>query len=335
MSLVKIQDVARHAGVSAATVSRVLNGRSTVNPELAARVLAAVRELEYRPNGVARNLRRRQTTLWAVLVSDVGNPFFTSLVRGVEDGGRQFGYSVVLCNTDENRAREAEYIAVALADNMAGVIISPADDSTDISTLVAAGTAVVTIDRELAETEVDAVLVDNEKGAEMATTHLLSSGYRRIACITGPRRMSTAMQRLRGYHRALRAFGVPVDRALVRHADFREAGGYSAMAALLDEGVEMDAVFAANNLMTVGAVECLTEREVPIPERLGVIGFDDIPWARLFRPGLSTVRQPTYELGRAAAQLLADRIENPSRPAARMVLQTELHPRESSRPRLG
>ncbi|MBB5781325.1 LacI family DNA-binding transcriptional regulator [Nonomuraea jabiensis] len=333
--MIKIQDVARHAGVSAATVSRVLNGRSTVNPELAGRVLAAVRELGYRPNGVARNLRRRQTTLWAVLVSDVGNPFFTSLVRGVEDGGRQFGYSVVLCNTDENRDREAEYIAVALADNMAGVIISPADDSTDISALVAAGTAVVTIDRELAETEVDAVMVDNEKGAEMATAHLLSSGYRRIACITGPRRMSTAMRRLRGYHRALRASGVPVDRALVRHADFREEGGYSAMAALLDEGVEMDAVFAANNLMTVGAVECLTERGVPIPGQVGVIGFDDIPWARLFRPGLSTVRQPTYELGRAAAQLLASRIDNPARPAARMVLQTELHPRESSRPRHG
>ncbi|TDD04296.1 LacI family transcriptional regulator [Nonomuraea deserti] len=333
--MLKIQDVARHAGVSAATVSRVLNGRSTVNPELAARVHAAVRELGYRPNGVARNLRRRQTTLWAVLISDVGNPFFTSLVRGVEDGGRQFGYSVVLCNTDENRAREAEYIAVALADNMAGVIISPADDSTDISALVAAGTAVVTIDRELAETEVDAVLVDNEKGAEMATAHLLESGYRRIACITGPRRMSTAMRRLRGHQRALRAFGLPPDRSLIRHADFREEGGYSAMAALLDEGVEIDAVFAANNLMTVGAVECLTERGVAIPGQVGVIGFDDIPWARLFRPGLSTVRQPTYELGRAAAQLLADRIDNPARPAARMVLQTELHPRESSSPRTG
>ncbi|MFC5826327.1 LacI family DNA-binding transcriptional regulator [Nonomuraea insulae] len=331
--MLKIQDVARHAGVSAATVSRVLNGRSTVNPELAARVHAAVRELGYRPNRVARNLRRRRTTLWAVLVSDVGNPFFTSLVRGVEDGGRQFGYSVVLCNTDENRAREAEYIAVALADNMAGVIISPADDSTDLSALVAAGTAVVIIDRELAETEVDAVLVDNEKGAELAATHLLESGYRRIACITGPRRMPTAMQRLRGYQRALRAFGLPQDRALIRHADFREEGGYSAMAALLDEGVDMDAVFAANNLMTVGAVECLTEREVAIPGRLGVIGFDDIPWARLFRPGLSTVRQPTYELGRAAAELLAARIENPARPAVRMVLQTELHPRPSSHPR--
>ncbi|MFI7129330.1 LacI family DNA-binding transcriptional regulator [Nonomuraea sp. NPDC050153] len=333
MRLLKIQDVARHAGVSAATVSRVLNGHTTVNPELAARVHAAVRELGYRPNGVARNLRRRQTTLWAVLVSDVGNSFFTSLVRGVEDGGRQFGYSVVLCNTDENRAREAEYIAVALADNMAGVIISPADDSTDISDLVAAGTAVVTIDRELAETEVDAVLVDNEKGAESATAHLLESGYRRIACITGPRRTSTAMQRLRGYQRALRAFGLQQDRALIRHADFREEGGYSAMGALLDEGVEVDAVFAANNLMTVGAVECLMERGVPIPARVGVIGFDDIPWARLFRPALSTVSQPTYELGRAAAQLLADRIENPARPVARMVLQTELHPRESSRPR--
>ncbi|MER6946243.1 LacI family DNA-binding transcriptional regulator [Nonomuraea sp. NPDC000554] len=336
MRLLKIQDVARHAGVSAATVSRVLNGRATVNPELAARVHAAVRELGYRPNRVARNLRRRQTTLWAVLISDIGNPFFTSLVRGVEDVGRQYGYSVVLCNTDENPAREAEYIAVALADNMAGVIISPADDTTDIGALVAAGTAVVTIDRELSHDQVDsvlvdAVLVDNEKGAEQATAHLIESGYSRVACITGPRRLSTAMRRLRGYQRALRTHGLPQDRTLVRHADFREDGGYSAMAALLDEGVDFDAVFVANNLMTVGAVECLAERGVEVPARVGVIGFDDIPWARLSRLSLSTVSQPTYELGRAAAQLLSDRIDNPARPATRVVLQTELHARDSSR----
>jgi LacI family transcriptional regulator len=332
MRLLKIQDVARHAGVSAATVSRVLNGRATVNAELAARVQEAVQELGYRPNGVARNLRRRQTTLWAVLISDIGNPFFTSMVRGVEDVGRHYGYSVVLCNTDENPAREAEYIAVALSDNMAGVIISPADDTTDISALVAAGTAVVTIDRELADTDVDAVLVDNEKGAEQATSHLIESGFRRVACITGPRRTSTAMRRLRGYQRALKSHGLPQDKSLVRHADFREDGGYSAMAALLDDGVEMDAIFAANNLMTVGAVECLIERGVDIPGQIGVIGFDDIPWARLSRPPLSTVSQPTYELGRAAAQLLSDRIENPSRPSTRMMLQTELHARESSHP---
>ncbi|WP_214321121.1 LacI family DNA-binding transcriptional regulator [Nonomuraea sediminis] len=331
--MLKIQDVARHAGVSAATVSRVLNGRATVNPELAARVHEAVAELGYRPNGVARNLRRRQTTLWAVLISDIGNPFFTSLVRGVEDVGRQHGYSVVLCNTDENPAREAEYIAVALSDNMAGVIISPADDTTDISALVAAGTAVCTIDRELPDADVDAVLVDNEKGAEQATAHLIESGYRRIACITGPRRMSTAMRRLRGYQRALRLSGLPQDKALVRHADFREEGGYAAMAALLDEGVHLDAVFAANNLMTVGAMECLAERGVPVPAQIGVIGFDEIPWARLSRPSLSTVSQPTYELGRAAAQLLADRIDTPSRPPTRIVLQTELHARASSQPR--
>ncbi len=325
-----IYDVARRAGVSAATVSRVLNGHPTVDPALAARVQTAAEELAYRPNAVARNLRRATTTLWAVIISDIDNPFFTSLVRGVEDVAQPAGYSVVLCNSDEDPAKEARYVAAVLAEKIAGVIISPTRQPENTKQLLQAGTPIVTIDRVVPGASADAVLVDNERGAAEATAHLIEAGWQRIACITGPAELSTASQRLRGYQRALRAAGRSYDPEFVRYADFRELGGYAAMGSLLDGPVLPDAVFVANNMMTMGALECLTDRGLQVPEDLAVVGFDDLPWAHLVRPRLSTVAQPTYELGRTAASLLLDRIATPARPPSSVVLSTELHVRQSS-----
>jgi LacI family transcriptional regulator len=325
-----IYDVARRAGVSPATVSRVVNGHANVDSALAERVRAAMRELDYRPNAVARNLRRSRTSLWAVIISDVGNPFFTSLVRGVEDVAQRAGYSVVLCNSDEDPTKEGQYVTVALSEQMAGVIISPSGRATHVNRLIDARVPVVVIDRQLRNAPVDTVLVDNEHGAELGTTHLIEAGYRRIACITGPRRLSTAMQRLRGYERALAAAGQPLEENLVRYADFREDGGYRAMASLLAAKPRPDAVFGTNNLMTVGAVECLVDSGIQVPTEIGVVGFDDVPWAHLVRPALTTIAQPTYDLGRTAAELLVDRITTPQRRPSTVTLPTKLHVRESS-----
>lgn len=325
-----IYDVARQAQVSPATVSRVLNGRASVDPAMAARVQQAVQDLNYRPNAVARNLRLSQTSLWAVIISDISNPFFTSMVRGVEDVAQGAGFSVVLCNSDEDPEKEARYVAAALAQRMAGVVISTSGRPTLISRLVEARIPVVAIDRQLRGISLDTVLVDNVHGAELATTHLLDQGYRRIACITGPRRISTAAQRLRGYQRALKSRGHQATDNLIRFADFREEGGYQAMTSLLTETEPPDAVFATNNMMTVGAVECLVDRGIKVPAQVGVVGFDDIPWAHLVRPSLSTVSQPTYDLGRAAAVLLAERIANPARSPSTVTLHTGLRVRESS-----
>jgi LacI family transcriptional regulator len=325
-----IYDVAQQAGVSAATVSRVLNGHPSVDPQLAERVRAAVEELDYRPNALARNLRRSRTSLWAVIISDVGNPFFTSLVRGVEDVAQSSGYSVVLCNSDEDPEKEANYVTVALAEQMAGVIVSPSGQAEGVKRLLDAGTPVVLIDREVPGVNVDSVLVDNEHGAAEATTHLIASGYQRIGCITGPATLSTAERRLRGYRQALTDAGRTYDEALVRHSDFREHGGYESMASLLDADVKPDAVFVANNLMAVGALECLVARNVSVPDEMGIVGFDDLPWADLVRPALTTVGQPTYELGRTAAQLLAERIGEAEKSPSTVVLKTELHVRATS-----
>jgi LacI family transcriptional regulator len=325
-----IYDVARFAEVSPATVSRVVNGHANVDPVLAARVRDAMRELDYRPNAVARNLRRSRTSLWAVIISDIGNPFFTSLVRGVEDVAQRAGYSVVLCNSDEDAAKEGQYVSAALSEQMAGVIISPSGRATHVNRLADARVPVVVIDRQLRGAAVDTVLVDNEHGAELATGHLIENGFRRIACITGPKRISTAMQRLRGYQRALKAAGLPFDEEVVRFADFRSDGGYHAMASLLELSPRPDAVFGANNLMTVGLLERLVDERIEVPEGMGVVGFDDVSWANLVRPSLTTVAQPTYELGRTAAELLVERITAPARRPSTVTLHTKLHVRESS-----
>ncbi len=330
-TMTTIQEVARHAGVSTATVSRVLNNHGTVNPELVRRVRAAVEALAYQRNAVARNLRRSQTSLWAVIVSDVANPFFTAMVRGLEDVAQQRGCSVVLCNSDENPGKEADYIAVAAAERMAGVVISAASADTDVTPLLDLRIPVVAVDRRLHGTEVDTVLVDNQQGAEAATGHLVDMGYQRIACITGPPRAMTASERLKGYKRALRRRGRDVLPGLVRHADFRERGGYDAMRSLLADSA-VDAVFVTNNLMTVGALKYLVTHGIRVPRDIGMVGFDEIPWADLIHPSLSTVAQPTYDMGRIAGQLLAAHSAAPDKRPETVILRTSLTIRASSTP---
>jgi LacI family transcriptional regulator len=327
-----IYDVARLASVSPATVSRVLNDRGDVDATLAARVREAVKMLGYRPNIVARNLRRQVADVWALIISDIENPHFTSMVRGVEDVAQANGHSVVLCNSDEELAKESRYVEVAVAERMAGVLISPASDrDTAVGPLLDRGIPVVCLDRKLRKSPIDAVLVDNRRGAEEATSHLLKSGYRRVACVTGPLRTSTGAQRLAGYRKALTAGGVEVDPALIRVADYKEAGGYEAVRSLLDSGERPDALFIANGLMTMGALQCLADEGVQTPDEIGIVGFDDPPWARLMRPAVSAVAQPTYEIGRRAAQLLVDRAGAKTAPARTITLSASLIVRDSSR----
>lgn len=326
-----ILDVARRAGVSPATVSRVLNGNTSVARERADRVRAAVAAVGYRPNAAARSLRRRKSSLWAVVVPDVSNPYFTEVVRGVEDVAQTAGYSVVLCNSDENRDKEASYIAVALGEQVAGLIICPTSErSTDVTALLAQGTPVVAVDRKLSKVSVDTVLVDNVRGAEAATLHLIDGGFERVACITGPKAATTARQRLSGFRRALRSRGRDVDETLVRHTDFQVAGGREAMTSLLDAG-GVDAVFAANGLIAVGVLEAVAARGERVPDDVAVVSFDDLPWAGIIRPSLTTVAQPTYEIGRRSGELLLARIELPDRKSSSLVLPTALTVRESSR----
>lgn len=325
-----MRDVAAAAGVSTATVSRVVNQSGVVDPELTARVRAAISELGYRPNLVARGLRNQTTTVLALVFSDIENPFFTSVCRGVEDTARRHGYSVLLCNADENIEKEASYVNILASQSVAGVIISPASDETDIEPLVGQGVAIVALDRRLVHHPTDSVHSDSRAGARNATRHLLESGAHRVGCITGPRGVSTAEERLGGYRDAISAARLPDDPTLCEYANFREDGGYRAAKRMLELPEPPDALFVANNRMLAGALRACIEAGVAIPDEVSIVGFDDLPWADFTQPSITTVRQPTYEIGAAAARLLIERIAGADLPPREIVFQPELVVRGSS-----
>lgn len=326
--VVQISDVARAAGASPATVSRVMNGSAGVNAELKERVLRAARELGYVPFSSARILRRQQAPVWAAIVTDIENPFFTAVVRGAEDVARSSQRRLVLCNSDEDTEREAAYIDVAVAERMAGVIIAvAAARDSSLQRLIDQQIPVVAIDRP-AGPQIDAVLVDNRLGAEEATRHLLENGSRRIACITGPSRVETANERLAGYKKGLAAAGVAVDADLIRRADYKETGGHEAALSLLGARKPPDALFVANSPMAAGALRAIREVGLSCPKDVALVAFDDAPWSSLTTPSLTVVAQPAYEIGRVAAELLAS--AGAARSARTVVLKPRLIVRESS-----
>jgi LacI family transcriptional regulator, galactose operon repressor len=324
----KITDVARAADTSPATVSRVMNGSGGVSAALSARVFKAARDLGYVPDGSARALRRQHASVWAAIVSDIENPFFTAVVRGIEDVARQANHRLVLCNSDEDLEREAAYIDVALAERMAGVVIAVASDKeSNLGPLIERRVPVVAVDRT-AGRDIDAVVVDNRLGAEDATRHMIDHGSCRVACITGPARVNTATARLDGYRRALVAAGLPVNEELIQRADYKESGGHQAALSLLTSRTPPDALFVANNPMAAGALRAIRELGLIIPNDVALVAFDDSPWTTLTNPQLSVVAQPAYEIGRVAAELLSTAGDH--RSARTIVLSPRLIVRESS-----
>jgi LacI family transcriptional regulator len=327
-----IRDVAAAAGVSAGTVSRVLNGKQDVADELRRRVLAAVSELGYRPNGAARSLRTRAAMVLGVIISDVTNSFFTEVVRGAEDKAQLAGYSIVLANADEDLRKETRYLEIAAAEQMAGVILSPASSrQTNIDVLRERGIPVVTIDRRLATALVDSVTVNNHQAARDATRHLISQGCTRIGMIAGPAQTTTGASRLAGYRAALRSAGSNDDGSLTAFGNFRTDGGYAAAQKLLRLRVPPDGLLISNDLMTIGGLQAIAEAGLAIPDDIAVVGFDNASWATALRPPLTVVTQPTYEIGQAAADLLLRRVSGEKFPPHRLVLQAKLVERESSR----
>ena len=263
-----IRDVAAVAGVSPATVSRVLNMKEDVADDLRRRVLAAVAELGYRRNGPARSLRTRATMVIGLIISDITNPFFTAVVRGAEDVAQLAGYSVVLANADEDVAKESRYLEVAAAEQMAGVLLTPASSRlTSIDILLERNIPVVTIDRRLARRPVDSVTVNNRQADAGGGAHLIGQGCRRVGFVAGPVAISTGASRLAGYRAALRAAGRTDDPSLVAYADFRTEGGYTATRQLLHSAHPPDGLLISNNLMTVGGMQAIAEAGLRHPGR--------------------------------------------------------------------
>ncbi len=326
-----IYDVARAARVSPATVSRVVGGQVQVSPALTKRVQHAAAKLGYTPNRVARSLRRQDSSLLALIVSDIENPFFTSLVRGVDSLARGFGLSVVLFNTGEDLDEERKLLAVAAAERMAGVIFSPISErESEIGPLLRHRQPVVSIDRRLRSASIDSVTVTNVRGAEEATSHLVSQGYRRVGCIIGPLYTSTYRDRLHGYRQALNRQGRSFEPELLVDGGLKEDSGYAATRRLFELRRPPDAILVTNSLQAIGALACLADLGLSPGPQLGFVTFDDMPWARLISPAVSTVAQPNYRVGEAAVNLLTKRAEDPTRKVQSVVLSTELRIRESS-----
>lgn len=322
-----IKQVAGHANVSSATVSRVLNNDARVSAEVRERVLASVAELGYRPNRIARSLRRKSTETIGVIVSDIENPHFTKAVRTIENAAYERGYRVVLCNTDESAEKQKAYLEVLAAEQVTGIILAPAiaDDPT-IAQLLDRGIPIVAFDRTVDDERADAVMADNVTAARQATKHLIDQGRQHIGFIAGRSRIRTGADRLRGYELAI----AEADREpIVGQGGFRLELAKQATADLIADHPELDGLVVANNLMAIGAGEALRAANVAIPDDIAVVGIDDPPWAPLVSPAMTTLAQPTQIMATMAFDLLVGRINKEREVPREVVYQFELVVRES------
>jgi len=328
---VTIRDVATRAGVSVATVSRVVNrSPHRVSPATQRRVLSAVRQLGYRVNIIAQGLKKRSTRTVALIVPDISNPFFPAIARGIEDAARERGYAVLLCNTYEDLARERAYLELLRKRMIDGVIFATVGSNTaHLRALRRERLPVVLVARDVVGLRIDAVLVDNYHGEFEATSHLIGLGHRRIAHICGPATLHVVAERRRGYLRALEAAGVPGADAIVLEGDFTAEGGRQAIRTLLERGVRFTAVAAANDLMAIGAMEALRHAGRLVPEDVAVVGFDDITFASLVSPPLTTVAQPKYRMGQMAMARLLELMDRRDGGPRQTVLPARLVVRES------
>lgn len=304
-----IKDVAARAGVSPATVSRVLNGHPAVSPGTRDRVHAAVEALAYRPNGIARSLRTRRTRTLGLVISDVLNPYFTALARAVEEEARLLGDSVIIGNADERPEQQDHHIRTLLDRRIDGLLLSPTDGGSPlILDAVRAGTPVVFVDRWLPGVDVPVVRADGRAAVRDLVDHLLGLGHRRLAIIAGPPSTTTGRERVAAFREALLAHGEELPARHVGEGDFQAASGRAAMGRFLDLPRPPDAVFAADNLMALGALDEIRARGLRVPQDVALVAFDDIPWFVHTDPPITAIAQPTGELGRAAVRALAARV---------------------------
>lgn len=332
-----IHDVANQAGVAPITVSRVINNSGYVSEGTRERVLAAIEELGYVPNVLARSLRLKQTNTLALVLTDVTNPFWTTVARGVEDAANEAGFNVILCNTDESEAKQDEYLTVLLQKQVDGVLLVPASSTAEsVKFVQKQGVPVVVLDRRVPEVQVDVVRGDSEGGAYQLIKLLLDLGHRRVAVLSGPQDVSTAVDRVAGYHRALAEAGLDGNEELIFYGSFTQASGYEMMQRVLALAPRPTALFATNNFIAVGALRALRDVGLRVPGDMALVAFDDLTSALVIEPFLTVAHQPAYEMGRRATELLLARLSDKA-PAEyqEIVLPTEIIVRGSSGPWLG
>ena len=319
---VTLKDVARRSGVSAMTVSRVINGGDRVSPQTRQRVEQAIAELGYVPSRVARGLIRQKTHTLALIVPDVANPFFTLIVRGAEDVARRADYRMILCDTRADLTIERDVIEEMIAHRVEGIAIAPVSDRSrsHLRRLKKYGVPFVLIDRTVPGLDCDVVVGDSAGGARRLLEHLIGLGHRRIGMIVESDEVSTARDRREGYEQALRAAGLPVDPTLVVRATVDPRGGFEGMRRLLELEEPPTAVFTVNNLVALGAIEAVRAHGLEVPDDIALVCFDDIEYASRLYPFLTVMAQPAETIGALGTQLLLDRVEGRTREDSRVVV---------------
>lgn len=331
--MASMNDIARRAGVSIATVSRVLNNSGNVNEQTRERILKAIRDLKYQPSRVAKRLRSKSVSsnLIGVLIPDIQNPFYVDVLRGIEDIAYHNNYAIIMCNYSQDEKKEMLYLDILQSEAIDGLIAAPVnEDDVHLKKIVRDGLPVVCVDRGLRNEDVDIVVVDNEAGAFKAVEHLIGKGYRKIAYISGLKSIPSSRSREEGYLEAMSQHNIPVNPQYIKYGDSKYEGGFKLCEELLALPEPPDAIFAGNNLITLGALESIHNHGLRIPDDIAVVGFDDMIWSSSLNPSLTAVRQPAYDIGQRAGELLLQRIAEPQRTCIKMILKTELILRRSS-----
>lgn len=303
---VTLAEVARLAGVSPTTVSHVLSGKRMVGEATRGNVQAAIQKLGYRPNNIARSLRTSRSRMVAVVVPDITSPFYSVLTRGLADAVYEAGYGTYVCNSDGLAERENTFVEDVLDRGVDGIVMASTNLASGGMGPSGPGTPIVYIGGAFDHPQADLVRTDDEEGSRLATAHLAARGATRIAMIQGPPEAGSA--RDEGYRVALAASGIEFDPELMVHGDWSRAGGSRAMQALLSLPQPPDAVFCANDLTAIGAVDAIRKAGLSIPDDIAVTGFDDADVATIVSPALTTVRNPAYDAGRTAGALLLNRM---------------------------
>jgi LacI family transcriptional regulator len=329
-----VADVATKAGVSVSTAARVLSGNGYASEATRRLVLEAAKGLGYVPNQIARSLRTRRTRLIGLLIGDVENSFYSVIARHVEAVAKGAGYHVVLCNSDDEPEIEREYLQLLEGMHVDAVIVTPTSKNRrSLKHLLDNEIVIVQVDRRVDGLNADAIVVDNEAGAASAVSHLIEEGHSLIGILTGELTVPTARQRLAGYERALVEHGIEVRPELIRSGSFHRDHAIEDAMALISATPTPTAVFAANNILAEGLLAALGREGLRVPRDMSVVSFDDLEWMAMVDPPLTTVRQPTRDMARGAAELVLRRLQDGTKETpTTMVFRTELIERGSVAP---
>ena len=330
MKYITLKMVAERAEVSVNTASRAINNKLDINEETKKRILKVAQELGYVRNDTAVALRTKRTGTLGVVIADNRNPFYAEVLNGMEVAAKEKNYHIILANTQRDYKKEEEAINLLLTKRVDGLLITPVQDKDDdIKNLIDANIPFVVVGRDFENIEVDAVYNDEVKGGFLATEYLIKKGYKRIALIDGFLYKSPARGRLEGYKKALNKYRIPLDESLISVGDINIEDGYERIKQMLEKNLDFTAIFAYNDMMAFGAMQAIKEKGLRIPEDIGLVGYDDIPFSSLMAPPLTTIRLKKQDLGIESVKLLLSRINGNRKKAKKIMLDVDIMVRKT------